>query len=59
MTRLYRFYNIVVGKHGEPFAMCDKCAKNYRPPTTCLMQKIADKTDWECNGHESRARGGA
>lgn len=48
-VRLYRFYNLTVGREGEPFAMCDKCKEKYRVPGGCIMNKIADKATWPCN----------
>ena len=48
MIRLYRFYNFVVGKHGEPFAMCDECKKKYNVPSNCVMNVLADKARWSC-----------
>ena len=48
-VRLYRFLNFGKFKYGEVFAMCDKCKASYKEPNTCIMEKIADKTDWICN----------
>ena len=47
-VRLYRFFNINVGKRGEPWAMCDKHKRDYRPPHSCVVEHLADKTDWPC-----------
>lgn len=49
VTRLYRFYNIELSAHGEPFAMCDECSQNYRSPEGCYLEKIADNADWQCD----------
>jgi len=48
-VRLYRFFNFEVGKRGEPWAMCDPHYKNYRPPITCIIEKLADQAEWPCN----------
>jgi len=53
IKRLYRFYNMVASKDGEPFALCDKHRKIQKIPDNCILSKIADKTDWGCNICES------
>jgi len=50
--RLYRFYNISQEKHGEPFCMCDFHYGQYKPPVTCIMEKIADRCLWPCTACE-------
>lgn len=47
-TRLYRFYNFVVGEYGEPFARCDRHTKNYKSPPDCIVEMIASTTKWRC-----------
>ena len=47
--RLYRLYNIKASKHGEPFCLCDFHYKNWTPPVTCVVEKIADRALWMCN----------
>lgn len=47
-NKLYRFYNMGKSAHGTPFALCDKHRKSQKIPDACVLEKIADKTDWEC-----------
>jgi hypothetical protein len=47
---LYRFYNWLVDKHGEPFALCDECVKLQPIPEGCDLRKLADAAVRECEG---------
>ncbi len=49
VKRLYRFYNFDEEKYGEPFALCDNCKKDYKPPLNVYIEKIADATELKCN----------
>jgi len=45
---VYRFYNYDVDKYGEPFRLCDDCAKKQIVPANCDLRKLADKAIGEC-----------
>lgn len=45
---LFRFYNWSVGKHGEPFALCEGHEKEQVVPSGCYMEKIADQALKPC-----------
>ena len=47
--RLYRLYNIKAAAYGEPFSMCDFHYKDWKPPNTCIVEKVADGALWPCN----------
>ena len=47
--RLYRLYNIEAGAYGAPFSMCDFHYKDWRPPNTCIVEKVANGALWPCN----------
>lgn len=49
LVRLYRFFNFVKGKHGEPFALCDKHRAEQPVPPTCALEKISDKATEPCS----------
>ena len=53
---LYAFYNWNVSKQGEPFRMCDECAKKQPIPPTCYLNKLADNASGECTAdwHDRR-----
>jgi len=55
LVRLYRFFNIDVSLHGEPWAMCDLHYAGYKPPTTCIIEKLADLAEWPCHQCEQEA----
>lgn len=57
LVRLYRFFNFVKGKHGEPFALCDKHLADQPVPPTCKLEKIADKASEPCSFCEANAKG--
>ena len=38
---LYRFFNWKVGQHGEPFALCEDCAKTQTVPEHCKLYLTA------------------
>jgi hypothetical protein len=42
-VRLYRFYNTESHAKGEPFALCDECAKVQKLVLGCTLLKIADR----------------
>ena len=56
-VRLYHIYNTSVGKHGTPFALCDRYAKEQRELPSfasdqrgpCIQRKLAEKTSQPCN----------
>lgn len=48
-VRLYRFYNFNVGKSGEPIAICDFHILTQKIPPACVLNKIADKANEQCN----------
>lgn len=48
-NRLYRFYNFLTSKHGEPFAICDKHKGKQMVPGSCNLIKIADRAVEECD----------
>ncbi len=58
VTRLYRFYNYLAGRHGEPFALCDACVKAQPVPDGPVLQCIADEARSGCVGtfHRERRR---
>lgn len=47
--RLYRLYNLNAMAYGEPFSMCDFHYKEWTPPVTCFVEKVADGALWPCN----------
>ena len=49
LVRLYRFFNFVKGGYGEPFALCDKHKAEQPVPSTCKLEKIADKATEQCS----------
>ena len=48
LIKLYRFYNLNVGKYGEPFGLCDKHFKTYKIPDNVVMTCIASNTVYPC-----------
>lgn len=47
---LYRLFNVIVGKAGEPFRLCASCAVLQTVPNTCILEKMADNAVGECQG---------
>lgn len=48
-VRLYRFYNMNKSDYGSPFALCDTHRKQQIVPNNCVLSKLADKTDMQCD----------
>ena len=48
-VRLYRFYNMELSRHGEPFALCDVCRQRQRVPGLCLIEKLANQAVLPCD----------
>lgn len=49
---MYRYYNWEVSKHGEPFILCELCASKQPTVPKCILQKMADVTDRNCQWDE-------
>ena len=48
---MYCFYNWEVGARGEPFKLCEACARQQRVPLSCVLEKMADLAESEpCSG---------
>ena len=45
---LYRFFNLDVGKEGQPFPLCSKHRKEQKIPDNCTIRIIAEKSVDEC-----------
>lgn len=53
---LYRFFNAQAGRYGDPFRMCESCAKLQTIPQACTLEKMADNATGECQGESVRER---
>lgn len=49
INRLYVFYNFEASTEGSPFAMCDRCKKDYRGLDNCMMRELATHASMPCN----------
>ena len=47
--KLYRFYNMALSQHGEPFALCSAHRKAQPIPDNTVLEHIASKTAWPCH----------
>lgn len=47
---LYRFYNMDVAKHGEPFRLCEACRQLQPIPEACQLEMLAFDAVGECEG---------
>lgn len=52
---LYRFFNFVVGKHGEPFTLCEEHRAQQVVPDNCFLEKMADSSVYECEMEGARS----
>ena len=55
VKRLYRLYNIEQSRFGQPFCLCDFHYMAWTPPVTCIVEKIAERALWPCNGCDDEA----
>jgi hypothetical protein len=58
VASLYRFYNMEVGRHGIPFPLCAEHRSTQLVPESCILEKIAERSAFECLECLDRRPGG-
>lgn len=58
MNYLVRFWNLVKGQSGEPFAVCPRHRDDMPVPSTCVVEELG-RTDRPCAYCTDPQEGGA